>query len=99
MSLMLTSVSEENELFNWTLLNFINSKAGNNGTSERSSNRIRPHELIGSLKNVSNIGSLRKVLSKTHKRTKVLETPLPKHVSDKVHNNQFKFIHFITFNN
>jgi hypothetical protein len=58
-------------------------------------NRIKAHELIGSLKNVSNIGSLKKVLSKAHKRTKVLETPLPTHISEKV--GFYKTIIKITF--
>ncbi len=38
---------------------------------------------MNSLKDVSEAGALKKMFSQAHKRTKVLETPLPKHISDK----------------
>jgi hypothetical protein len=47
-------------------------------------NKIRAHELLSSLRNVSNIGDVKKLLSKAQKRTKLLETPLPRNISDKV---------------
>ena len=54
-------------------------------SSESNRNKIKTHELLTSLKNIPNLGSLKKVLTKAHKRTKVLETPLPKNITDKAH--------------
>lgn len=45
--------------------------------------KIKAFELLNSLKGVSEAAHLKKIFSQTHKRQKVLETPLPKHVSDK----------------
>jgi U3 small nucleolar RNA-associated protein 14 len=44
---------------------------------------IKTHELLHSLKNVSETGVLKKLFAKAHKRTKVLETPLPKNITEK----------------
>lgn len=55
--------------------------ASNNG--EASVSKIKTYEILNSLKNLSESGTLKKVLAKAHKRTKVLETPLPKHLSEK----------------
>ncbi len=35
------------------------------------------------MENVSEATALKKIFAQAHKRTKILETPLPKHVSDK----------------
>ncbi len=45
--------------------------------------KIKTHELLNSLKNVSDAGALKKLFSKAHKKTKVLDTPLPKFISEK----------------
>lgn len=45
--------------------------------------KIKTYEILNSLKNLSESGTLKKVLAKAHKRTKVLDTPLPKHLSEK----------------
>lgn len=45
--------------------------------------KIKAYELLSSLKDVSEAGTLKKIFSKAQKRTKVLETPLPKHMSEK----------------
>lgn len=45
--------------------------------------KIKAHELLSSLKGVSEAASLKKMFSLAHKRQKVLETPLPKHITDK----------------
>ena len=45
--------------------------------------KIKAFELLNSLKGISEAGDLKKMFSRTHKRQKVLETPLPKHISDK----------------
>ena len=45
--------------------------------------KIKAHELLSSLKGVSEAASLKKVFSLAHKRQKVLETPMPKHITDK----------------
>lgn len=45
--------------------------------------KIKTYEILNSLKNLSESGTLKKVLAKAHKRTKVLDTPLPKHLTEK----------------
>jgi U3 small nucleolar RNA-associated protein 14 len=39
--------------------------------------------LLNSISNISEAGTLKKIFAKTHKRTKTLETPLPKFITDK----------------
>lgn len=45
--------------------------------------KIKTYEILNSLKGFSQSGTLKKMIGKTHKRTKVLDTPLPKYISDK----------------
>lgn len=45
--------------------------------------KIKTYEILNSLKGLSESGTLKKVLAKAHKRTKVLETPLPKFLSER----------------
>ena len=61
---------------------FLNYKKDNENST--SVHMIKTHELLHSLsKNVSETGVLKKLFAKAHKRTKVLETPLPKNVTEK----------------
>lgn len=58
-------------------------KKDSSSNGQNSVQKIKTYEILNSLKNVSESGSLKKVLSKAHKRNKVLDTPLPKYLSEK----------------
>jgi len=45
--------------------------------------KIKAFELLNSLKGVSEASELKKLFARTHKRQKVLETPVPKHIGEK----------------
>ena len=45
--------------------------------------KIKTHELLHSLQASSDVATLKKLFSKAHKRTKVLETPMAKHITEK----------------
>jgi U3 small nucleolar RNA-associated protein 14 len=59
-------------------LNFLGTK--NDPTSVH---KLKTYELINSLKNIKDATNLKRLFSKAHKRTKVLDTPLPKHIGEK----------------
>lgn len=46
-------------------------------------NKIKTHELLDSLKNLSNLAPIKKTLIKAKNRTRTLDTPLPRHLSEK----------------
>lgn len=52
-------------------------------TETGSVSKIKAYDILNSLKNIPETGRLKKIFAKAHKRTKVLETPVPKHISDK----------------
>jgi U3 small nucleolar RNA-associated protein 14 len=54
-----------------------------NDNTSATIHKIKTHELLNSVKNSSDGSALRKLFSKAHKRTKVLDTPLPRFVSEK----------------
>lgn len=63
--------------------NLINLKfqIANNDTGSIS--KIKAYDILNSLKNIPETSRLKKLFAKAHKRTKVLETPVPKHLSEK----------------
>ncbi len=52
-------------------------------TDSNSVYKIKTHELLHSLKGSSDAATLKKLFAKAHKRTKVLDTPMPKHITEK----------------
>ncbi|CAF1054400.1 unnamed protein product [Brachionus calyciflorus] len=65
---------------------FVKNELDVNITSKNDSNsihKIRPSDLLNSLKDISESGELKKLFSKAQSRTKVLDTPLPKYLSEK----------------
>ncbi len=48
--------------------------------------KVKLHELVGSLRNTTSHGDLKKNLNRIQAKNKVLDTPLPKAEEDRVRN-------------